>query len=163
MAGIVWGDVESFGTHYDMSHLRPTVHQVVTKSGGLSIEITFGFHVFTDEKGNGKPIRYKMERRYFCPNRYEGSKTLTARILGAIDGDYVTAFIAGTSGQRYYHLNLHDDFILMEIRKPSGSDGFLRLHVVSAYTLDQWGEVPRGKNLPFEFVLAQRAAGINKL
>ncbi|MGN5159424.1 hypothetical protein [Aeromonas dhakensis] len=163
MAGIVWGDVESFGVHYDMSHLRPAVHQVVTKSGMLSIEITFGFHVFTDEKGDGKLISHRMEQRYFCPSRYEGSKTLTARILGAVDADYVTAFISGTSGQRYYHLNSHDDFILMEIRKPSGTNDFLRLHVVSAYTMDKWGKIPRGKNLPFEFVLSQRVAGINKL
>ena len=85
--------------------------------------------------------------------------------LNAVSGgEYVTVFTA-KHGQRYYHLNANEDFILMEIRKPEGSVDTLRLHVVSAYTLDAWGRntLPRGKNKAFDFVLMQRLEGNSNL
>ncbi|MDM7570843.1 hypothetical protein QUC28_28900, partial [Klebsiella oxytoca] len=62
-------------------------------------------------------------------------------------------------GQRYYHLSHHDDFILMEIRKPQDRNNSLRIHVVTAYTLDEWGTVNKGRNLRFRYVLEQRLQG----
>lgn len=44
----------------------------------------------------------------------------------------------------------------MEIRKPEGSDNSLRIHIVTAYTLDDWGTVNKGKNLKFRYVLEQQ-------
>jgi hypothetical protein len=158
MAGIKWGDVESFGRTYSLAHLHPVTHNVQVKGNTISLEITFGFHVFTDEKQSGCKLTHKNDERYFCPDRHAGSLSLENRILTAItEGSYVTAFTA-RQGQRYYHLNAHDDFILMEIRKPNGTNNCLRLHVVSAYTLDQWGRgsLPRGENKKFDFILSHR-------
>ncbi|ELX33084.1 hypothetical protein SE451239_09020, partial [Salmonella enterica subsp. enterica serovar 4 [Salmonella enterica subsp. enterica serovar 4, partial [Salmonella enterica subsp. enterica serovar 4,[5],12:i:- str. 08-1739] len=36
---------------------------------------------------------------------------------------------------------------------------FLRIHVVTAYTLDEWGTVNKGRNLRFRYVLEQRLQG----
>ncbi len=165
MAGIRWRDVNNFGQIYSLDHLHPVKHNVVIKGAVVSLDITFGFHVFTDEKESGCRIQHQREVRYFCPERHSGSLSLKERILNAVSGgEYVTVFTA-KHGQRYYHLNANEDFILMEIRKPEGSVDTLRLHVVSAYTLDAWGRntLPRGKNKAFDFVLMQRLEGNSNL
>jgi hypothetical protein len=47
----------------------------------------------------------------------------------------------------------------MEIRKPQDRNNSLRIHVVTAYTLDEWGTVNKGRNLRFRYVLEQRLQG----
>ncbi|CZW33103.1 TPA: hypothetical protein NV783_004426 [Escherichia coli] len=160
MAGTVWNDVNTGREVFSMTHLHPQLHKVEVSGVQAEIEISFGFHVFTDQKQVGKVMSFRGETRHFCQERYEGSKTIVQRILSAIEnGEYITAFISKGQGQRYYHLNHHDDFILMEIRKPEGKDNFLRIHVVTAYTLDEWGTVNKGRNLRFRYVLEQRLQG----
>lgn len=160
MAGMAWRDIRVGDEVYSMSHLHAQEHVVDVNGVAVTIELSFGFHVFTDEKQKGHLIRFKNEARYFCVERYEGSKTVTPRILAAIEsGDYITAFISKVQGQRYYHLSLHDDFILMEIRKPADRPDTLRIHVVTAYTLDDWGRPTKGRNLKFKYVLEQRLQG----
>jgi len=157
MAGTAWNNVNTGCEVLSMTHLHPGVHKIEVSGGQAEIEISFGFHVFTDQKEIGNIINFRGEKRYFCLERYEGSKTIVRRILSAIEnGEYITAFISKGQGQRYYHLNHHKDFILMEIRKPKDKENFLRIHVVTAYTLDEWGEVNKGKNLRFRYVLEQR-------
>lgn len=160
MAGMEWNDVDTGREVFSMTHLHPQLHKVNVSGEQAELEISFGFHVFTDQKQVGKVMNFRGETRYFCQERYEGSKTIVNRILSAIaEGEYITAFISKGKGQRYYHLNHHNDFILMEIRKPKGKDNFLRIHVVTAYTLDEWGTVNKGKNLKFRYVLEQRLQG----
>lgn len=160
MAGTIWNDVNTGYEVISMKHLHPQLHKIDVSGTQVEIEISFGFHVFTDQKQVGKMINFRGEERHFCLERYEGSKTIVQRILSAIEnGEYITAFISKGQGQRYYHLNHHDDFILMEIRKPGDKENFLRIHVVTAYTLDEWGTVNKGKNLRFRYVLEQRLQG----
>ena len=160
MAGTVWRDIRTGETVFPMRHLHPQRCCVDVNGTSVDIEISFGFHVFTDEKQTGMLMKFKEEQRFFCRERYEGSKTIVHRILTAIEnGEYITAFISKGQGQRYYHLSHHDDFILMEIRKPQDRNNSLRIHVVTAYTLDEWGTVNKGRNLRFRYVLEQRLQG----
>lgn len=160
MAGTVWRDVKIEDVSFPMGHLHPRWYSIDVNGIKIDIEISHSFHVFTDEKQAGPVMKFKEEQRYFCRERYEGSKTIVTRILAAIEkGEYITAFISKGQGQRYYHLSHHDDFILMEIRKPKDKQNALRIHVVTAYTLDEWGNVNKGRNLRFRYVLEQRLQG----
>ena len=95
MAGIRWRDVNNFGQIYSLDHLHPVKHDVVIKGVVVSLDITFGFHVFTDEKESGCRIQHQREVRYFCPERHSGSLSLKERILNAVSGgEYVTVFTA---------------------------------------------------------------------
>lgn len=162
MSGIKWSDITCGNVLYRMNHLQKTTVIVNVSGRELRLNFTFGFHVFTDEKGAGKLIVLHGEERYFCVQRYNESFHLVDRIVRAISNDYVTSFIAKKKGRRYYHINQMDDFILMEIRSPQGQEDTLNLNIVTAYTFDTWSDkskMPKGRNLRFSYVLEKRMNG----
>lgn len=162
MSGINWGHITCGNKLYDMTHLHKKTVILDITGRELTLNFTFGFHVFTDEKGLGRSISHRGEERYFCINRYNESFTLVERILKAISDDYVTSFVSKSKRRRYYHINQMDDFILMEIRAPQGKINTLNLNVVTAYTIDTWSDkskLVKGKNLRFSYVLEMRMNG----
>lgn len=162
MSGIYWSDITCGNKLYSMAHLHKRTECIFLNGREITINFTFGSHVFTDEKGVGKPILIRGEERYFCVQRYTESFYIVDRILRSIEDDYVTSFIAKTKGRRYYHINNMDDFILMEIRVPQGLDNTINLNVVTAYTFDAWSDkskLPRGRNLKFRYILDKKVNG----
>lgn len=59
-----------------MAHLQP--FEMVFDVAGqlLTVRFEFGFHCFSDDKGNGVVLLHKGERRYFCSTRYFCSRQL---------------------------------------------------------------------------------------
>lgn len=81
MAGTVWRDIRTGETVFPMGHLHPQRCCVDVKRYFCRYRNCFGFHVFTDENKTGMLMKFKEEQRFFCRERYEGSKTIVHRIL----------------------------------------------------------------------------------
>ena len=67
-----WNDLVINGTTKSMTHLQPFEMTFDVAGQALTVKFEFGFHCFTDDKGNGELLRHKHERRYFCASRYKG-------------------------------------------------------------------------------------------
>lgn len=59
MAGTVWNDVNTGREVFSMTHLHPQLHKVEVSGVLVEIEISFGFHVFTDQKQVGKVMSFR--------------------------------------------------------------------------------------------------------
>lgn len=158
-----WRDIQYNGQNYSMGHLQPFFVESLNINGTpLKLRITFSHHVFTDEKGNGHMIKINNEERFFCRDRYDLSHELPKLIVKSLEdrSTYVTAFKT-KKGERYYHLFITDYVVFMELRKPAQTDNMLRLHIVSAYGLENWGrsKLPNGTSYRFHYVLEKRLKG----
>ncbi|MGE1090166.1 hypothetical protein [Pseudomonas zeae] len=161
--GMRWNDLTINGRTVCMAHLQPTV-RTFQIGEGVSVEFTFGFHCFTDNKENGQLIvnPKTKEERYFCPTRYELSKQLLDYIDRRFIESKVRAHFAGDN-RRYFCLDAHEYAIFFEIRKPQDVENFLRLNVVSAYEVNDWGRsgLPtKGPIWNVRYVLEKRNEGV---
>ncbi len=144
-----------------MAHLQPFAHTLRIEDVDITIHFTFGFHCFTDEKGNGKLIFNRGERRNFSPTRWDASKELRGWICDRMLDARVTLHHSANQ-RRYYCLDIYDYALFFQITKPNNSVNQLKILIISAYPLDQWGRsnMPRGQNHKLSLVLSQRAKGI---
>ena len=64
-------------------------------------------------------------------------------------------------GQRYFCLDLHDYAIFFSISKPADTSNQLKLRVISAYEVDNWGRhsLPKGKPFNVRYILQKRNEG----
>lgn len=162
-----WTDLVINGKTLSMAHMQPfeLTFQVADENAAivvLTVKFDFGFHCFTDDKGQGEKLYHKGEKRYFCPSRYHCSNQLR---------DYIERrFFAGVAvphnsknggGQRYFCLDLHDYAIFFSISKPAGTSNLLKLHVISAYEVDNWGRhsLPKGRPFNVRYILEMRNKG----
>jgi len=158
-----WKDIQAYGRVYSMEHLRPFSQGLEVDDRLVTIHFTFGFHCFTDDKGNGPLQFYKGERRYFCSMRYECSTQLSSWIDKRLLDCQVRLITDKSRGRRYFCMDLHDYAIFFDIRKPQDTENELKLHVISAYEVDNWGRphLPKGKQHNLSWVIGMRAQGIS--
>lgn len=98
-----------------MAHLQPTVRTFQIGDRGVSVEFTFGFHCFTDNKENGPLIvnPKTKEERYFCPTRYYLSKQL----LDYIDRRFIESKVSTTLKSKRSAQARMAEGVRMEARK----------------------------------------------
>lgn len=160
---MMWRDVVSRGTTYAMNHLHPFTTGVKVGSRQIDLHVTFGFHVFTDEKGKGAEINLNGERRFFCPARHADSHQAVHFMQTRVHETYTRPYIAPSKNQQFFVMDIHDYAIFLAIQKPVGTINELKCKVVSAYTVDQWGRhsLPtRAKLQKMSFVLDRREQGL---
>ncbi|MFV0595417.1 hypothetical protein [Shewanella sp.] len=145
-----WQAVQSKGNRYDLSHIHPHEFRYQRNDLAITVRVTYGFHVFTDEKADGDLIRYKYEERYFCIDRYDASFQLRQLIETKMTDAYVVLFLANKHKEQFYYLDIHDYTVFFELRK--ADQHTLKCHVVSAYIKDRWGNLPRGKRYKWDFI-----------
>lgn len=157
-----WTDITDNGRVYDMAHLQPFTHTFRIDNVDITIHFTFGFHCFTDEKDEGKLIENRGERRYFSPSRWEASKELKPFIQERLLEARVTLYHDHKRQRRYFAMDLYDYALFFQITKPDNTVDTLKMLVISAYPMDQWGwsSLPKGPHHNLSWVLGQRAKGI---
>ncbi|MFW9268783.1 hypothetical protein ACLK1G_16505 [Pseudomonas sp. NR3] len=145
-----------------MAHLQPFEMAFDVAGEQVTVKFEFGFHCFTDDKGNGELLHFNGEHRYFCGNRYHCSTQLRDYIERRFyQGMAVPHFVQ--NNQRYYCLDLHDYAIFFSISKPAKTTNQLKLRIISAYDVATWGRttLPRGKPHNVRYILEMRNAGKN--
>jgi len=62
-------------------------------------------------------------------------------------------------------MEVYDYAIFFDINKPKDSDNVLKIKVISAYEVDQWGKnsLPKGKAKRIKWILGQRNKGLSAL
>lgn len=146
-----------------MSHLQPFSQVFRIEDVDITIHFSFGFHCFTDEKNDGKLISNRGERRYFSPSRWEASKELKQWILKRMLDARVTLYLDPKRQRRYFAMDLYDYALFFQITKPDNTVNTLKILVISAYPVDEWGRsgLPhKGPHHNLSWVLSQRAKGI---
>lgn len=156
-----WKDTIINGAVKSMSHLQPFEMMFDVAGKPLTVRFEFGFHRFTDDKGHGELLTHKGEHRYFCPSRYFCSRQLRDYIKRRFIEGVAVPHNSRKGGQRYFCLDLHEYAIFFSISKPVGTTNFLRLHVVSAYEVENWGRhsLPSGKPYKVRYILTMRNEG----
>jgi hypothetical protein len=159
--GMRWTDINDNGRTYSMAHLLPFTHALRIDDVDITIHFTFGFHCFTDQKNEGKLIFNRGEKRNFSPSRWEASKELRHWICDRMGDAHVTLHHSSNQ-RRLFCLDIYDYAIFFQITKPEKTVNTLKLFVISAYPLDQWGRssMPKGRSHNLSWVLSQRAKGI---
>lgn len=117
----------------------------------VDVDVSFSFHVFTDQKGKGPRFPHRTEQRYFCIARYQLSYAVADYMRGAFFNASVRRHvrtIAGWPHEQYFCTDMgHGDIIWTRI---SRRDRKNRVHVwvASAYNRDWRGAVlPSGQGL----------------
>lgn len=147
----------SYGTfiagavRYDLSHLDPFSVQVMVHGVLVDVDVSFSFHVFTDQKGRGPRFPHHAEERYFCLARYQLSHAVADFMRGPFFDASVrrhVRIVAGEPHEQYFCTDLgHGDIIWTRISRRERQNR-VRVWVVSAYNRDWQGMVlPRGQGL----------------
>lgn len=146
---------------HDLEHIWP--HEITFSHNDISalIRVTYGFHVYTDEKESGDELTYKNETRYFSPQRYELSFQLPDYIETMINNCNVTVYRSHKGHEQLFHLTTLDYALFFTLRKPQNEDNVLKLHLISAYEVESWGRssLPRGKNYHWSFIIYCKLTG----
>lgn len=155
-----WNDIKIGDRTYSMAHLQPfdLVYDIAGEE--VTVKFEFGLHCFTDDKGNGHLIQHRGERRYFCSERHYCSTQLVEYIHKRFfEGLAVPYYV--DNNQRYFCLDLHEYAIFFSISKPQGTKNLLKLRIISAYELANWGrpKLPKGKPHNVRYILEMRNAG----
>ncbi|MFK3818095.1 hypothetical protein ACI2KG_16065 [Pseudomonas sp. NPDC089407] len=147
-----------------MAHLRPATHSFEISSRVISVDFTFGFHCFTDNKNEGPLITNPRsnEQRNFSQSRYDCSKLLPEFVARRFVDAKVRAHFAGRNNRRYFCLDTFDYAIFFEVRKLGGKENHLRVNVISAYQVDAWGRtsMPKGQLFNVRYILEKRNEGL---
>jgi hypothetical protein len=156
-----WNDLVINGATRSMAHLQPFEMLFDIAGQPLNVRFEFGFHCFSDDKGDGEPLLHKGERRYFCSTRYFCSRQLRDYIERRFIDGMAVPHNSRKGGQRYFCLDLHEYAIFFSISKPANTTNYLRLHVISAYVLENWGRhsLPKGKPYNVRYILKMRNEG----
>ncbi len=158
-----WTEFNIKGKTYCCRHLQPRIYHAQLDGKAVQVQITFGNHCFTDQKEENVML-FPREGRYWSQERYELSKQLPQLIVKALDiNQYCVAHYSGQNEQ-YHFLEVGDYAIFFTVHKPKNRQNFLRLKVVSAYPLEEWGKssLPQGKRTKrckINFVLHERFNG----
>lgn len=158
-----WTDITDNGRSYSMAHLQPFTHVVRVDDCDITIHFTFGFHCFTDEKDDGKLLFNRGERRYFSPKRWAASKELRPWITERMLDAQVRLHHDPKKQRRYFAMDLYDYALFFQITKPDNTVDTLKILLISAYEVDQWGRsnLPtKGPHHNLSWVISQRAKGI---
>lgn len=155
-----WNDLDINGKLLPMDHLRPFWVAYDIAGEQVSVRFEFGFHCFTDEKGNGPELTNGRERRYFCSDRYHCSIQISEYIQKRFFEGYVVPHMAGNN-QRFFCLDSHEYAIFFTIQKPKDTENQLKIRIISAYTVDDWGRsaLPRGNAKRVRYVLEMKNQG----
>jgi hypothetical protein len=157
-----WRDIVSRGKTYPMQHLHPFTTPVQVGHRSIDLRVQFGFHVFTDEKGNGTLLRFHNEERYFCPTRYADSHQAVHFLQNQMATAHTRPYFAPHGNQQYFVMDIPQYPIFLAIQKPQGTTNVLNCRVISAYTLGTFGHhgLPtRNKLRSMGFVLDRKEQG----
>ncbi|WP_323242790.1 hypothetical protein [Vibrio parahaemolyticus] len=130
----------------------------------VTLHVTFGHHCFTDEKGNA-PLIYPKEGRYWSQERYDCTHTLPNLIRTRFPVSYAIPYTKGKNKEQYHYMESNNYAIFFDINRPENTTNELKLKIVSAYELAQWGRetVPKGKPKKISWILSQRVKGLSAL
>ncbi|WP_459749411.1 hypothetical protein [Pseudomonas sp. 3A(2025)] len=156
-----WQDLIVNGKSYSMARLQPFVRVYAIAGEQVTVRFEFGLHCFTDDKGSGEQIHHKGEIRYFSLDRYECSQQLNNYIDRRFFEGCAVPHNSKKGGRRYFCLDLHDYAIFFSISKPQGTTNRLRIFVISAYEVEQWGRhsLPKGRPFNVRYILEKRNKG----
>ncbi|RUO19975.1 hypothetical protein CWE08_08645 [Aliidiomarina iranensis] len=148
--------------NYNLNHLHP--HSMFTELSTeqrIEILVTYGFHVFTDEKQNEYEVNFRGESRYFSLSRYHSSFDLPNMLKKSLQNGYVARYLSKNRAEQFFHLDSNDYSVFFELRKPANRDNCLKLQVVSAYEVEQWGRstLPKGKKYKWTDVVYRKVNG----
>jgi hypothetical protein len=98
-----------------MAHLLPTTKIFNLTSSAITVEFSFGFHCFTDNKDQGPLLKnlHSAEQRNFSHSRYECSKQLPEFITRRLIDAKVRAHFSGGNNRRYFCLDTFDYAIFL--------------------------------------------------
>jgi len=154
---VAWRGFDIDGEFKDLSHLGSFTMIVNVDSRDIELTVSFLSHCFTDEKGGFRmPFRY--EERYWSEERYQASFRLRGLIETNFISSYAIPYLNKKRNEQYHYMEAHNYAIFFDINKPEGTVDKLKLKVVSAYDLDQWGKdtVPKGKAKRVSWILSRR-------
>lgn len=159
-----WTGFNINGVFKDLSHLQSFT--TVALIDGVEIALTFSFlnHCFTDEKGDVQmPFRY--EERYWSEARYDLSKGLPDLIKRNFLDKYAVPFLNKKRNEQYHYMELYGYAIFFDINKPNGTTNELKIKIVSAYEVEEWGRLTLPKKSPkkVSWILSQRNQGKSAL
>lgn len=153
-------DVSFNGKNYCMKHLAPFKFLAAISGidAPVQISVTFGTHVFTDQKENGPEL---FPGRYFCLERYTASINLPALLSDQLLLAHVVPHVNKTNNENYFYSTIDDYVVFFDLRKDDSHKNGLKLVVISAYEVDAWGKgsLPKGTPVKFSFVTYLRLNG----
>ncbi|MDV5764929.1 hypothetical protein QM186_04910 [Stenotrophomonas maltophilia] len=160
-----WPQVISKGKKYDLSHLEDFSRDIIIEGARITLSISFGPHVFCDEKAKGDQIPFLAAERYFCIARYEESFNVVHHMANRFEAGHVRVFkkskkINGdwVSEEQMYQTELEGVAIFMIIRHPD--PGVLHLKVISSYPLKSIHTLPKGKLYTVMVALKRKLADL---
>ena len=157
-----WRGFNIDGQYYDLTHLCPFVVSHMVDDIQTNIRVTFGHHCFTDEKENGRCL-FKPDQRYWSQERYDLSFNLPVLVRDNLfsNSSYAVPYMNRHSNEQYHYMEAYDYAIFFDINKPSGSGDSLKVKIISAYEVDEWGKsgLPKGKAKRVSWILSQRLKG----
>lgn len=161
---MTWRGFTIQGKWKDLSHLQAFDFVVEIDGQPLTLLVTFGNHCFTDEKENG-PMLFRNDGRYWSEERYQCSLQLPRLIKEGFIAAYAIAYLSRKRAEQYHYTEIYDYAIFFDINKPANMPNTLRIKVVSAYELDQWGKetLPKGDPKKIKWILSQRVKGLTAL
>jgi hypothetical protein len=155
---MTWKGFQINEKYYDVSHLQTFEMPVTIDGEEIMLKVSFGNHCFTDEKENG-PLIFKSEGRYWSQERYESSINLPTLLRDGFITSYAIPYYAGKRRkEKFHYMEQYDYAIFFEIRKSEGEDKTLKIKVVSAYEVEQWGKgtMPKGKPKKVSWILSRK-------
>lgn len=154
----MWDDLNIQGKTYKMGHLSPfsMIHKI--SDTDVTFNVSFGNHVFTDNKETG-PLLYSKQKRYFSQERYERSLELADLIKQNFIDSYVVPYIDKQNNETYHYMEIYDYSIFFDIRKQG--EHVLKLVIISAYEVDDWGRssIPKGDAVRARYIAHLRLRG----
>ena len=148
------------GKSYCMKHLAPLTFmaEIANIPDPVQITINYSNHVFSDQKGNGPEI---PPDRFFCADRYAASLNLPQMLSTNLLTSYVVPHINKGNNEMYHYMEVNDYAIFFALRKDNGHPNGLKLYVVSAYEVNQWGRhsIPKSRPMKFAYVAHLRLNG----
>lgn len=156
----MYKDVSVNGKRYCMKHLAPFKFLAAISGieAPVQVSVTFGTHVFTDQKENGPEL---FPGRYFCVDRYTASIGLPALLSDHLLLSHVVPHVNKANNENYFYSTVNNYVVFFDLRKDDSHENGLRLIVISAYEVDTWGKssLPRGTPVKFSFITHLRLAG----
>lgn len=166
MSNSDWTGFTILGTFYDLTHLRPFNHSTVIDGESVNLHITFGHHCFTDEKEYGPRLFKDGSGRYWSKDRYHSSlqlPELLKKVFSSPSTSYAVPYLNKNSNELYHYMEVREDYaVFFDINKPSSPEDLLKIKIISAYELDQWGRgtLPRKHHpLKIGWILSKRIRG----
>ncbi|WP_412501903.1 hypothetical protein [Shewanella chilikensis] len=159
-----WKGFTIDGNFKDLSHLESFTME--TAIDGINMKLVFSFlsHCFTDEKGENR-MPFKNEERYWSEDRYELSKGLPDLIRKNFLINYAVPFLNKRRNEQYHYMEVHGYAIFFDINKPQDTTNELKIKIVSAYEVDEWGKhgLPKKGPKKVSWILSRRNQGLSAL